>query len=107
MSEKTIDSSVLNYLRDNTKLNPIDLLKIKREEVLARNNQKNYMTYNPNDLIGIDYTAAEQLEYVLRLRAFEHSVKKLWLKHGDGQDLSEFAMNIINQNKNDYSQKSK
>lgn len=110
MDEKNtieIDNNILNYLRNNTKLSPIDLLKIHKEEVIAKNNRDYYMKENPNDLIEIDYTASVQLEYILRLKAFEHSVEKLWLQHGDGLDLSQFAMNIIIQNSNEYSPKNK
>jgi len=107
IEKKMVDHNVLNYLRENTNLNPIDLLKIKKEVIIAKKNRDFYNKNEPNDLIEIDYTIAEQLEYQFRLTAFERSVEKLWLEHGDGLDLSEFAMNIIQQHINEQSHKRK
>lgn len=107
VEQKSVDYNILNYLRENTSLSPIEVLKVKREQITAENNRKFYMKYEPSDLIEADYTVADQLEYNLRLKAFKHSVEKLWLEYGDGQDFDEFVITMIKENMNNYSPKNK
>lgn len=68
----------LTFLRGNTKLGPISLLKI-------------------TNLKKIDYSAADELEFELRLRSWENGLSRIWKQNPDGLSLSEFAEMVMKQ----------
>ena len=80
----------LIFLRSNTVLGPISLLKLEklREEIIKA---RELFYKLEGCLIDFDYSSLEQLEYELRFEAWKNRCMNLWLINPDGLSLSEFA----------------
>jgi hypothetical protein len=91
----------LMALRNMVKLNPIDFLKVKRACVQAEKFRDLYIKENPSDIIGVDYSIAEDLEYQLRLSTLERSMEREWRSYldveHDGLGLREYALGYLDQ----------
>ncbi len=91
----------LEILREETKLNPIDYLKVLKERKAAEQSRDVYIKYEPNDIIGTDYSKANALEYNLRMRALENMLEPSWRDYlrveNDGYGLSDYARSYLNQ----------
>ena len=87
---KEFDLNELNFLRQNTKLGPVAALKIQkmRSDVDA---YRKWYFQKEGELIEGEYSAADALEYELRLRAWENFWAREWKKDPNGLSLSEFA----------------
>ena len=86
----------LEFLRQNTKLGPISLLKIQNIKNQSEKYRKWYLK-NERELLESDYSMADELEYELRTKAWENSLSRIWKNNPDGQDLSEFAKMVMEQ----------
>ena len=62
---------LLEALRELVKLNPVDYIRVKRARMQAESFRDLYIRENPSDIIGVDYSIADDLEYQLRLAAYE------------------------------------
>lgn len=94
---KDFNKEAFEFLKANTTLGPISLLKInkmKRELDKARD----WYLKMEGELLASDYSLADELEYELRMRAWENKVASMWKKNPDGLSLFEFAEMIIEQN---------
>jgi len=80
----------LEFLRKNTILGPIAVLKIQIEKGRCEKIRELYHKAE-GELLEVDYTPAYELEYELRMRAWENSWAREWNKNPDGLGLSEFA----------------
>ncbi len=88
------DYNTLVFLRKHTVLGPIALNKIYRARKEAAIIQKYYLEVEHENL-GLDTTAADELEYAYRLNAFKTKIMKHWYVYGDGLSLDEFVDLII------------
>ena len=86
----------LTFLRGNTKLGPISLLKINKAKKNAELYRK-YILETEHELIEIDYSDADELEFELRLRSWENGLSRTWKQYPDGLSLSEFAEMVMKQ----------
>ena len=93
-----VNYKVLEYLRSNIKLNPLDKFRVLRERYNAESWKKTYRKFEPNDDIAVDYTKADRLELELRLKSWQNFWLKVWQRYGDGQSLEEFANDALRQN---------
>ena len=87
----------LSFLRSFTNLGPISLYKIfklRDEAVIMREWYKKV----ENEVMTIDYTEADKLEYALRYKALKKKLYGTWLDIGDGLGLEEFSQMVIEQN---------
>ena len=96
VNSNSVNLDVLDFLRKNTVISPISLLKYKREQLIAKSKQKEYYKAE-GERLEIDFSKADEVEYNLRLKAWEKSCYNDWKINGDGRDLSEYAMEIITQ----------
>lgn len=91
----------LTTLRDMTKLNPIEYFKVYRARKQAEQLRDVYIKYEPNDVIGTDYSVANDLEYGFRMDALCRSVEEDWKKYisieNDGYGLFEYANDVLQQ----------
>ena len=89
----------LKALREMTRLDPIAYVKVLRARREAENLRDVYARYEPSDKVAVDYSDANDLEYMLRKRSLERSVQSDWLDYlrveHDGYGLSEFADDCI------------
>ena len=91
-----INYNELEFLRKNTMLGPVALLKIQN----LRNNAKEFRNWYykiEGELLAVDYSEAEALEYRLRLKAWENKIMPVWQKYGQGWGLTEFAEMVMEQ----------
>ena len=95
-SSTEFNEKKLEFLRKNTILDPISILRIQRVNAQMEKCRKWYLEAE-GELLSSDYTMADRLEYELRLRAWERSWYKEWEKNSDGLSLSEFADMILQQ----------
>ena len=92
---------MLMALREFVKLNPLDYVRVKRARKQAEAFRELYIRENPSDIIGVDYSVADDLEYQLRLAALERSLEKEWraylaVEH-DGYGLRDYTMDALEQ----------
>lgn len=91
-----LDYERLEFLRKNTMLGPIALLRIAKAKKDADRFRQWYKE-KEGELLEADYTIADQLEYEMRFNAYQNSVGPLWSKHGDGLDLRDFTELVMDQ----------
>ncbi len=87
---KEMNHDVLNYLRKNTLLGPVAMFKIakaRREAELLRK----YYAEVEHEIIELDTSTADELEYNYRMQAMQKKMYKMWQQYGDGLDLEEFV----------------
>ena len=85
------NKETLEFLRANTTLGPIALLKIiklKREIDKARE----WYFKLEGELLEADYTAADELEYELRLRVWENICAQTWKQIPDDIGLYDYSI---------------
>lgn len=89
----------LDALREITKLGPIAYVKVLKARKDAEVLRDFYIKSEPNDIIEVDYSSANDLEYSLRKRALERKVERDWLDYlateNDGYGLSEYADDVL------------
>ena len=89
----------MRVLREITRLNPLAYAKVLRARKTAEELRNLYIKSEPNDIIGVDYSTANDLEYSERMRALERSLEKSWREYlsveNDGYGLSEFAAQVL------------
>ncbi len=95
------NEEVLNFLRENTYLGPISLLKIAKAKKDAESYRKWYLKQE-NELLESDYSFANEMEYEMRMRAWENKYAGLWKQNQDGLSLAEFARMALEQQMNEY-----
>lgn len=93
---KQLNKDELEFLRANTFLGPIAMLKIAKVKAEIEKSRKWYLKME-GELLESDYTIADELEYELRQRAWENKLASLWKKHQDGLGLTEFAEMVMEQ----------
>ena len=91
----------LEALRELVKLNPVDYIRVKKARMQAEAFRDLYIRENPSDIIGVDYSIADDLEYQLRLAAYERICEPGWraylnMEH-DGYGLREYAVDGLKQ----------
>ena len=95
MDEYTVNKEELEFLRNNTTLNPIDSAKVIIARRRADKIRDDYIKFNPTNIIEVDYSIADELEYQLRKNAWMKSCEKSWKEYirieNDGYGLIEFA----------------
>ena len=91
----------LEFLRENTLLTPVSKLKVMNARRQAEKFRELYVTLNPSDNIGVDYSIADELEYQYRLISLQKRLEKGWKKYAlvenDGLGLLEFTESYIEQ----------
>ncbi|MBQ3307001.1 MAG: hypothetical protein IJG68_02280 [Bacilli bacterium] len=88
------DYDTLVLLRKNTKLNPINLIKISNERTKAVEYQQ-FFNKVENAQLGVDYSVAEQLEAELRFKVWKKIVLPYWIKFSNGIELDEYALDLL------------
>lgn len=88
------DYDTLVLLRKNTKLNPINLIKISNERTKAVEYQQ-FFNKVENAQLGVDYSIAEQLEAELRFKVWKKNVLPYWIKCSNGRELDEYALDLL------------
>ena len=101
---KDVNYDVLKFLRKNTIIGPIAVLKIDAALKQAAIVQKYYKDIEHANL-GIDTSVADALEYSYRMNAFQNKLFKDWLNYGNGKDLEEYTYDVINYNINKNAEK--
>ena len=96
----------LRALREFIKLNPVDFMRVRRARKQAEAFRELYIRENPGDIIGVDYSIADDLEYQLRLAGLERDMEKSWraylsMEH-DGYGLRDFAEDFLKQYINEH-----
>ncbi len=90
----------LEILRNLTTLNPLDALKVSKARKAAEKFRDVYIRENPSDVIGVDYTEANSIEYSLRFHTLEKNLTKDWQNYlkveADGIGLREYTEDILN-----------
>lgn len=96
----------LNALRQFVKLNPLDFMRVRRARKQAEAFRELYIRENPSDIIGVDYSVADDLEYQLRLAGLERDMEKSWRAYlsmeNDGYGLRDFAEDFLKQYINEH-----
>ncbi len=95
-NNKEINYTKLAFLRKNTILGPIALLKIQSMKNDTEEFRKWYYQME-GEILSSDYTIADELEYKLRLKVWEGKVAPVWQKHGQEFGLTEFAEMVMDQ----------
>ena len=94
---KEFDNDELLFLRANTVLGPVAKLKImKVEESIDK--FRNWYLKLEGELLETNYTVALELEYEIRLKAWQNRCLHLWKQYGDGLSLEEFSLVVMHQN---------
>lgn len=96
MSSNDYSYEKLEYLRKNTKLNPKSYLEVTKKRLEADKFQKDYKKYEPNDQIGVDYTEANTLEFILRMQVWQNKLIKEWQQFGQNYTLEEYSLKNLN-----------
>lgn len=91
-----LDYQKLEYLRKETKLGPVAMMKLLKAKKEVDDSRKWYQQ-NENELIEADYSIVDELEYEMRRTAYQNKVSKEWSKYMDGIDLEEFAETLMDQ----------
>ena len=88
------DFEFLLLLRENTILDPISYLKVRKLRKLAEDYQ---IVINSKEHcnLGVDYSKANELETELRYKIWYDKTRASWLRYGDGQDNDEFALRLL------------
>jgi len=98
-------SKELRILREVVKLNPIDSLRVLRARKQAEYLRELYVKQNPTDIIEVDYSLADDLEYSLRFSALERSMENDFKKYialeNDGLGLCEYVQSYLDQKINE------
>lgn len=101
----------LESLREITRLNPIDFFRVQQARRQAEKFRELYIKENPSDIIGVDYSVADDLEYSLRFRQLERNVEKSWKSYlgleNDGYGLAQYAEDFLLQHMNEKGQTGK
>ena len=100
----TVDYEKLAFLRKNTTLDPISVIKINR---LRNKMEKFRMWYYKleGDLLDIDYSITDEFEYTLRLKAWERKCIPIWNEVKTDIGLFEFSEAVMEENM--YKEKTK
>ena len=89
----------LEQLRELTELGPIAKFKIMRARKQAEDYRKLYIKENPDDVIGVDYSTANELEYELRMNSLRKSLEKQWAEYvtyeNDGMGLDQYVNDYL------------
>lgn len=95
MEEYNINNEELDFLRKNTRLNPIAATKVLIARKQAEKYRDVYIRYNPTDIIEVDYSVADELEYELRKSVWMKLCEKAWKEYSkmenDDYGLIDFA----------------
>ena len=96
-----MNQEYLEFLRENTLLTPVCKLKVMNARKQAEKFRDLYVTLNPSDKIGVDYSTADELEYQYRLNNLQKKLEKGWKKYAlvenDGLGLLEFTESYVEQ----------
>ena len=100
---------MLQALQKTTKLNPIDLIRIKRANSKAENLREMLSKSDPTHCYSTDYTDAINLEIKLRLAVLKYNLYEEWKRYisveKDGFTLEQYAFRFIEEYKNNHSKK--
>ena len=88
--------STLLTLRDNTRLDPVSYFKVAVERERAKERQK-IINKVERCQIGVDFSAADQLEANLRFMAWKRKIFYFWYENYSDVDFEEFALDWLNQ----------
>ena len=95
----------LESLRKMTKLNLFDYFRVRRARSQAESLRDCYIKLNPSDIIGVDYSVANDLEASLRFGQLMRDVAREWKRYSDlehdGCGLAEFAEGFLKQQMNE------
>ena len=84
----------LEMLRQYVGLGPIDSVKLRKARSLAE--KQGYLKESTGDIVAVDYSNADLLEYKLRLNALMRRAESSWKKYlsveDDGIGLEEYAL---------------
>ena len=81
----------LNYLRKTVTLKPSEYIKVAKARKSAMRLTELYNKHEKRDLIGVDYSVADQLEYELRMKTYERIMYKMWVSYGKNELLRDFC----------------
>ncbi len=94
---KEYDYKVLEFLRKETVLGPIALIKIKNAKNIAEKVRNIYRIYEHAN-VGVDFSLANELEMNYRLRALQKKLYTDWEMYGEGLDIEEYTDRYIRNN---------
>ena len=86
--------ATLKFLRKHTLLSPISLIKIERLKEIAEKFH-NWYLLNEREELGIDYSAADKLEFKLRFNEWQKGCVDAWEKYGKNMSLGEFSRRTL------------
>ena len=92
-----IDYKRFYYLRNHTRMDLIDFVKVQAMRYDARVKQA-VINEKEHCHIGVDYSMADAYEYNVRFRIWMRNLYELWKKHSDGLDLLDFSYIFLDQN---------
>jgi len=101
---KEYNYAFLEYLRKKTHLGPIALLNIAQAKKQAAALRKYYESVE-HEVLELDTSLADELEYRYRMQAMQRVLFKDWEKYGDGLDLEEYTYMAIANNVNNQKNK--
>ena len=103
---KNYDEDALEFLRKNTTLDPISLIKLNS---LKKQIAKSRIWYYKLEGEWIDYDSdtVDECEYVLRLHAWKYKCAPLWKLSGKEIGLQEFSDIVLEQHLKNYKKQKK
>ena len=96
MGERYNKNTELEFLRRNTTLGPIALIKIGKMKQAIDKSRQWYLQME-GELIESDYTLADELEYDLRFQEWIRKCAPLWRQCADNTDLFAFSKMVMYQ----------
>ena len=89
MNNITFDER-LKFLRSNTLLGPISLIKLSKFKTEIEKARAMYYKLE-GDLVDYDFASIEEYEYELRFETWKHKCIEYWMTNRDGLSLSDFS----------------
>ena len=90
--KKEIDLDVLDYLRKHTKLKLIEMYRIAKARKIGNKYREIYGLTNYFEVYS---KFADELEFKLRISAWQRLLEKSWKIYGDEESLAEFSERVL------------
>ena len=89
-----IDYNKLCYLRKNTIINPLDMLKIENMKIQAERDTA-IINKVEHCHLGVDYSLADEFEYSVRFNNWMKKNIYYWVESGSKQNLLDFFNELL------------
>lgn len=88
------DHKLLDILRENVILGPIDYLRVLKQRIIDEDNQSKLNELDECNL-PVDYSISETLEFALRYKKWIKSTINSWSKYGRHMNFEEYALIML------------